>query len=133
MRKLVLLAVMPLMLMAWAGCSDATYDPDTQTVKGFGVMGTVHCDKCDKDMKAGSYCKACNRFMLAGEVECAKCEKSVPMGTWCAKCQKYVGVKGVTYDAEKGMPVAKADCCSDTGTCCKGEVKSCTEPGKCCK
>jgi ribosomal protein S26 len=126
MRKALICFVLPLMLMALMGCegtggkagpgsdkpcpaSACKYCPETKALLGY--EGTVHCDKCNKDMPAGKWCGKCNRFMLPGTVHCDKCNKDIPKGTYCAMCKMYVGVPDMAYCEHCKAPYVKADGC----------------------
>ena len=138
MKRLVALTVTALMLFVLIGCQSAAKsacpttcdkDPATcqycpQAKKLVGYEGTVHCDKCNKDMPAGQWCAKCNRFMLSGTVHCDKCGKDMPKGLYCACCKKYVGVPEMAYCEGCKAPYVKAKGCP---TCKKGCEKTCTK------
>jgi hypothetical protein len=94
---------------ATKSCAEAPYCPKAQALKGY--EGTVHCDKCDKDLPKGKWCEKCNRFMLEGTVHCDECNKDMPRGVYCAHCKKYMGVEGVSYCAKCNSPYNTAEGC----------------------
>ena len=133
MTRMITVAMVPLMLLALAGC-EATgkssgvstcdkapaackYCPQSKTLVGY--EGTVHCDKCDKDMPAGKWCAKCNRFMLPGTVYCDKCKKDIPKGTYCTQCKMYVGVPKMAYCEACKAPYVKAKGCPTCAPCKK--------------
>jgi len=77
------------------------------------VEGTVHCEKCNMDKKAGVYCAECNRFLFDIEIRCEKADKTIVKGTFCEKKKVYRRLPTVGYcetckkpfDKETGCPV----------------------------
>lgn len=77
------------------------------------IAGTVHCDECNMDKKAGTYCAKCNRFMFDDEIKCDKAGKTIVKGTFCAKKKAYRRLPTAgycetcqkPYDAATGCPV----------------------------
>lgn len=92
-----------------------TFCPGCMKISGY--EGTVHCEKCGRDVAAGHWCAECNRFMIAGTTHCKKCDMDVPTGTYCPKCKKYVGVKNVSYCEKCQKPYSTKEGCP---VCSKG-------------
>lgn len=54
----------------------------------------VHCDKCNKDFKAGMYCEKCNKFVLPKKKVAAPDGKPGQWGEWSERCDVYLGITG---------------------------------------